>query len=434
MKSYLRSLSILAFGSALGQLVAAAASPVLSRVFSPEDYGVSGFVLSLVMIFVFVSTMRYEDLIVAGRTTSSRTGGFAIAFLCLCFVSLVLLAGVILLGHPDADGQLILFTPVILFLSVLQSRILPPLLIQLDRYRSVASGHFTNAALGACAQIGCGLLGMGAAGLLVGRTIGLVCATVLMAAPIARTTLVPIARKARYGRLLRVVRAYRRQAFFLAPAGFINAVAMQLPFFYIAYMFGPASAGAFFFTQSLANAAMMIYRKSMTSLTAKTAHDLRRRRRPILPFLLRLLALIGVAGCLGAALLFIYGERVVPILFGERWEEAGTVAKWLGLFYASTAIHLPAASLATLLKYQSRMLRVQIAQLVAVSVAMVVGASLGGFEAIVAAFGVTTAAVYSVNLLLLLRIVRQDDLARTADPRLGGESLHPVGEIRGSRA
>jgi O-antigen/teichoic acid export membrane protein len=429
MKAYFRNLSTLASGSVFGQVVAAAASPLLSRLFTPEDYGVSGFVLSLVMIFVFVSTLRYEELIVAGRTASSRSGGFAIAFLCLCVVSLVILAAAILLGNRDAPGWLILFAPLILFLSVLQSRILPPLLIQLDRYRSVALGHFTNAALGAGAQIGCGLLGMGAVGLLVGRTVGLFVATILMAGPISRTALVPIARMSRRGRLLRVMRAYRRQAFFLAPAGLFNAIAMQLPFFYITAAFGSASAGAFFFTQSLANAAMMIYRKSVTSLTAKAAHDLRRQRRPVLPFVLRLLALIGAASCLGAVALFLEAEELVPLVFGHRWDEAGIVAKWLGVFYASTAIHLPVAGLATLFKYQHRMLRVQIAQFVAVPLALVLGAWIGGFETTVAAVSLATAGVYCVNVLVMLRLVHRDDLARAAVPRTVGEALGRVGGI-----
>ena len=90
MKAFLNKLFTLMFGSAVGQIAAAAAAPILSRLFTPEDYGVSGLVLSVSMMLVFVGTMRYEAVIVSGKTNTSRGNAFVLAGAILIVVTLSL--------------------------------------------------------------------------------------------------------------------------------------------------------------------------------------------------------------------------------------------------------------------------------------------------------------------------------------------------------
>ena len=292
MKAFLSKLFTMMFGSALGQVAAAAAAPILSRLFTPEDYGVTGLVSSIAMIMVFVSTMRYEAVIVSGKTDTSRSNAFVLAMIILFCVAALLALGVCFFWMlseqgilPEgAVGPVYLFAPLILLLSVTQVRVMPPLLIQHSYFRLVSLGNMLNGALGALSQIGFGLIGTGAIGLLAGRAVGLALALITMLVPLSRRLIIPILRASRKRVMRRVAWSYRGQALLLAPAGLINTVAMQLPVFVIAATYGTAASGAYFFTQSLANALLAVFRKSLTSLMAKQGQELRSSGRPIRPF------------------------------------------------------------------------------------------------------------------------------------------------------
>lgn len=420
MRVFLRKFFTVASGGLLGQVAVVLAAPVLSRIFDPQDYGIYGLVLSVSMILIFVSTLRYEEVIISGKTETSRACGFVLS--CLILFSIFLLMEVaILLLVATCDGwaggcgfrpEIYLFAPVILILGVFQSRIVPPVLIQDGRYRLASIGNFANGSFGAAAQIGFGLLGTGALGLLIGRTLGLAVASVLIVVPVWRRVLVPLLRKVSRRQLLRVARSYRGQALFLAPAGFINTVAMQLPVFVLAASFGAAASGSFFFIQSLASAALMIYRRSITALTAKEAQTLRQRRRPVTPFVLRLLAIVTVVSVSAALACFLYAERILPVIFGSKWEQAGMIARWMGIFYAASAIHAPMSALSTLLKFQRNMFVTQCAQLVATSAALAIGVATGDLETTVALVALATTLVYGANLASMIRVIRRDDTQR----------------------
>ncbi len=79
MRVFLRKFAALSWGGVLAQVAVALAAPVLSRIFTPEDYGISGLTLSVVMILVFVATLHYEEVIVAGRSERSRLNAFSLA-------------------------------------------------------------------------------------------------------------------------------------------------------------------------------------------------------------------------------------------------------------------------------------------------------------------------------------------------------------------
>ncbi len=416
MRAFIRKLGTLASGSALGQAGAIAASPILSRIFSPAEYGVSGVILSIAMMSVFVATLRYEEVIVSGQTATSRQNAFGLALGILTVFSLGLLLALVAAGVIQRSlaidplwSPLFLFAPLILFLSVMQSRVLPPFLIQFEQYRLVSLGNFVNGTGGALAQIGLGLAGLGTLGLLLGRTVGLLLAIACMVLPVLRRIVVPVLRANRRRHMRKVFGAYREQAIFLAPAGFMNTAAMQLPIFVLAPAFGAAAAGAYFFAQSLANASLMVYRRSITALMAKEARELMRAGKPLLPFMLKVIGMVTILVLPAAVGLFFVAEQVVPFVFGQDWLQAGTVVKWLAFYYAIAAIHLPATALSTLLRFQRNMLVTQSAHFVVTGVALAAGVAVGDFETTVALVAVSLSAVSLLHLAGMIRRIRNHD-------------------------
>lgn len=416
MTVFVKRLSLLAAGGALGQIAAAAAMPALSRLYSPGDYGVAGLVQSVVIVLALASTLRYDAVITAGRSARVRAAAFGLSALILLGVATLLTVGVaaLIVGGSPVVTPIYFFAPAILVLSTLQTRILPPMLINGDRYDLAAVGSFLSGAGGAAAQIGLGVLGMGAAGLLAGRAAALAAALLSQVAAATRQVIAPAVRRADRAAMRKVAWAHRRQPFVLAPAGFINALAAQLPVFVLAPAFGVGAAGAFFFAQALGNAAIGVYSNAMRPIMARYVRDRRMRGRPVAGFVACVVGVAGAAAFAAAALLYLYADKLVPLVFGAAWAPSAVVFKWIGFYYAVAAVHHPLAALSTIFNFQFAMLVTQVCQAAAVGAALALGVRQNDFEATVALVVAASAIVYAANVLTVFATLRRDDRRRAA--------------------
>ena len=69
--SFLKSIIILATGSFIAQIFAVACSPILTRIYSPEDMGIFTYIISLTAIFMGVINARYDMSIVTEKEDSN---------------------------------------------------------------------------------------------------------------------------------------------------------------------------------------------------------------------------------------------------------------------------------------------------------------------------------------------------------------------------
>lgn len=64
----LKHITMIAGGTTLAQLVNILATPVISRIYSPEDFGVAAVFMSVVSILSVISALRYELAIPLPKT------------------------------------------------------------------------------------------------------------------------------------------------------------------------------------------------------------------------------------------------------------------------------------------------------------------------------------------------------------------------------
>ena len=87
-------------GTGLAQLIALAAAPLLSRLYTPEDFGVFALYLSVVSLLAILATGRYELAIVLPEDDDDARHLLALALLISLVVSAASLGLVLLFGLP----------------------------------------------------------------------------------------------------------------------------------------------------------------------------------------------------------------------------------------------------------------------------------------------------------------------------------------------
>lgn len=91
--NFFTSIGLLAFGSILAQVVCFFLLPLITRIYSPEEFAVFTYILSVAAIFMGIINCRYDLIIVKVRTDrevfSLIKGALIIGTLCSFFISLV---------------------------------------------------------------------------------------------------------------------------------------------------------------------------------------------------------------------------------------------------------------------------------------------------------------------------------------------------------
>ena len=83
-------------GTTIAQAIPIAISPILTRIYSPEDFGILALFMAIVMIFGSISNGRYELAIMLPKKDQDAINIFALGLIITLSISILLLIIVIL--------------------------------------------------------------------------------------------------------------------------------------------------------------------------------------------------------------------------------------------------------------------------------------------------------------------------------------------------
>ena len=78
-------------GTTIAQAIPIAISPILTRIYTPEDFGVLALFVAITTIFGTIANARYELAIMLPKKDEDAINIFALGFIITCFISLILL-------------------------------------------------------------------------------------------------------------------------------------------------------------------------------------------------------------------------------------------------------------------------------------------------------------------------------------------------------
>jgi len=311
------------------------ASPLLTRLYAPGDFGLYAYFFAAISFLAPLATLRYEVAILlpASASEARATVGVSLAASCLTafFVTIGLAAWRLFGLAPIADlpYAILIGIPLGIFLSGIY---------QTSNYWALRNEHFRRIAFArgglgvgaAVSQVLLGLILLGPLGLIIGDLTGRLVAGGVLAASLWPA----LGGFERFHSVRAAIRqAVRFQGFPLlsSPSIFLNALGLFLPLFAVGHFFGTSTAGMLFLTQRvigipatlLVTAASQVY--SAEFIKADRADHIALYDRT-----LQRLAMLTAPFFVGAALA---APAVFPVVFGEHWATAGQFAKLLTPLY-----------------------------------------------------------------------------------------------------
>lgn len=386
--------------------------PVLTRLYTPSDFGVADYFIAILSVLMTFASLRYEAAMMLPEDDRDAANILWLSFFLLCFVSLLCL--LILpwryeiaraAGIPNVAPWFVLIAPTLLLMRT--AKLAEIWLTRSKRFGQVTAGQVTNSFVMNGSRIGIGITlpGAGPGGLIGGFTAGHLVTSLFFAVAIAR----------QYGRLmvkafdlrhmLHLANRYRRFSLYSTPSALLNALVARLPLLLIPLFFDEAVIGLY----GRATNTVVVPMGLIGSAIAQVffVHAAEAHRGGNLEQLTRMIhGRLVMIGMFPSLVLMIAGPDVFEIVFGEEWREAGIYIQYLAPWLFLAAVASPLTNLFDVLERQRTELLVSIGMFFALSIAVLAGGLSSSVPMTLLLIGSAGALVRLVHLAIILRLAQ----------------------------
>jgi len=422
-------------GTVAAQAAVYLARPVLTRVFAPEAFGLFAFYLAAVAVLATAATGKYEDAIPLPERPRAAAGAAALALALSGGVALLALLAVpfreplaAALGHPEAAPYVAL-VPLGVWVTA-WGRTAELWLTRVARFGPISFSRGVQGGVTVPVQIGAGVAGLGALGLVGGHLAGRAVATAALAVAVLRGgRLRQRIGDGLLGEAGHAARRYRRFALFGMPSGTLNAFSMQLPAFLLLAWFSPEAAGLYAVAYGTLAIPMQLVGGSVAQVFFARA-AVARREGTLATLTGSVFARLCALGAFPMAALAVAGPEVFALVFGEAWREAGTYAQWLAPWLFLVFVSSPLSTLLDVLERQPLELGFNVVLLAGRVAALAAGAAAGDARLAVILFAAVSAVGYGALAVGLLGLARVPNVVAAGALRRGlGLAFAPLAVV-----
>lgn len=410
-------------GAAAAQALVFAARPVLTRLYTPEEFGVLTLFVALAALLAAAGTGRYEDALMLPERDEEAVNVLALAVLVALTLGLAVGLATGWVQGPEAVAWRALAPGGVLLAVTSAFEIWHT---RLDRFRVVSAGRVAQSATVAAAQLAAGFLAAGAAGLVLGSVAGAAVALTVNATLFARRDLARLRPGLGLGTMRRLARRYARFPSFAAPASLLNVFSSRIPVLVLTALFSLEAVGHFgvaFGTLALPLGMLTGAVGQVFFVRAAEAE----RAGTLGPLTERIAAqLLGLV-LFPALAVVVAGPAAFAFVFGEAWREAGLFARYIALWVALASVASPLTRVFDVRERQRADLGFSIFLFGALAGALLVGGRLGGATGAVVAAGVAGAVARLLHVAWILWLAGSS-LGRSAAAALqiGRYALPPL--------
>lgn len=402
---YARNIITLMTGTSIAQAIPIAISPVLTRLYSPEQFGLFALIMAIASIVAVVVTGRYEQAIPLPKEDSDAMQVVALSTLLSALLSAVLFLIVCLfnapitklLGNPAIAPWLYWVPLSTLLMGVYQS--LNYWCNRKAQYRRLAVSRTLQSGCSSGGQLAGGALGAGVTGLVWGQLVGQALALLALARTVLREDR-SFVRDISFSQISIWSKKYINFPKFLIAAHGFNTASSQMPIMLLSAMFSASSAGFYNLTQRVLGAPITLVAGALGDVFRQEASRAYIDTASCKTVYLKTLRRLLILSILPFLAFFFVAPDFFSLVFGEEWRVAGDYARILTPMFFLRFIASPLSTVFIVAEAQKLDLAWQIMLFALVFVAFLSGYWLGSVWLALVFFSVAYSFCFLVNLLI----------------------------------
>lgn len=331
--SFIRNVLTLFSGSATAQLIGFAFLPILTRLFTPEEFGIFYLFITTASIISLIITGGFEKsfVIQASDSEAKKLLVFTLLLSTASLILLFLLSALLSLWSDSifktTNSRLIIWLiPVFSYLFGMV-RIFQNWSIRTKKFNRVsASNIIRNGSLSAF-QAGFGLLDTGAQGLVFGSCFGQLFPLGYLIFKNRRTlrgiTGDSLSESYKAGKEYKDFPAYKM------PSDLINEISIQSPIYVLSSLFSNAITGLYSLPHKILNQPSRFIGQAAGEVYYRQASELNSQGKDISELTFSLFKVLFFIGVIPFTAISFWGEEIFSFVFGADWEFSGRIAAWL---------------------------------------------------------------------------------------------------------
>jgi lipopolysaccharide exporter len=402
---FVRNVFVVMSGTAIAQTIGFALSPIISRLFSPEDFGVFGSFCSVSGIIAAGVTLEYSQAIMLPKDRVDAFHLFLVACLAMTAVTLVCLFGCLIapgsmnsLMKTDGAWALALLV-VATFTSGLNSTC-QAWCVRAKGFKQTSTSQVVRSVSSNSLQIGFGVMKVGAPGLIISNVLADLIAS-LNLFQVVRRDLQTLRHLLRWQRMKQLAKEYGDFPAYSAPQNVINALSSGLPVLLLTHYYGIHTGGAYAFGMRILSVPMGFFLRPLRQVLFQKASETQHDGKPLGPLYVKATLGLFAIAALPTLLLAIWAPQVFTWIFGDQWHVAGEYSQWLVLWMLFAFCNLPAILFARLIRVQRMVLIFDMTLLAVRSLTLILGGNYFTAGQTIIAFSLVGAAMNFILISLI---------------------------------
>ena len=397
-------------GSTAMLVLAYLAQPILTRLYTEAEFGISDYFVSMMVVLISFTSLRYEDALMLPEDEKEAAGVVWLALTVLA--SFTALFGIVLiwrdeiaalLGFSAIAPWLLLVPPTLLAMRT--AKVAELWLIRTKRFRHVTAGQVSATSTMVASRIGAGLppVNAGAGGLIGGFFLGHVASMLVLGGSMLRQRARLLFSAFSWSRIVEAARRYRRFPLFSTPSSLLNALVARLPFFLLPVFFDEALLGLFGRAFNVLAVPLGLIGGAVARVFFVHAAEAHRDERltKVSMTVHKRLVMLGLFPTLA---LLLAGPDIFAVVFGAPWREAGVFVQYVGPWLFLGAVASPLTRLFDVLERQRLDFATSVLMFVAIAAALVIGGRTGNATTAFLLLGGAGVGIRIIHLAVLLRL------------------------------
>lgn len=329
---FVRDSGTLLSGNVVAQGISFAAYLALSRLFTPQDFGLYNIFYSYIEVLIILSTCKYELAIVRADTDHEAAQLQQLTLRLNALVSVLLLAValvLVLLGlHPQKLPSLVvLMIPFMVFFCG-TTRVYTFVFNRYKHYPTIATSEVVTSLSGVALKIAMGLLNgmwqlLHTLGMPLGTILGKVAGNAYYRLRLRK--LIPSVPDSPHPRMSagELAKKHRNFPLYAMPKELVSSLSANLPFMWLGIYFDNAMIGLFSLALTFTMRPLGILANGFEKVFYSATTQRVRQGHPLGPDIRRFLLVLNLALIPVVAIGFLYCEPVFTFLFGAKWVGTG---------------------------------------------------------------------------------------------------------------
>lgn len=347
---FIRDVFTLSCGTALSQLIAVLALPIISRIYSPGVFGGFAVFMAVSTVLSNITGGKYELAIILPKSQRSAINLMALTFLLnifFCGVGAILLLALYVLFPQIFDyfklDHILLFSYPSIMLLLAINNTFQYMANRQGKYRVSAMSQISRILIMVFVQISLGYYYPKLSSLVFGYVVSCFVGVFIFYFGVFRQLC--FWSKISLCRIKILAKRYSKFPRYSLFSDLLNTGSVQFPVILISAFFSAAVAGYFSMSYRVLAAPIALIGAAFAQVFYQKAATLKDRSNELQNFVQKGYLVLSISAIVPMTILMVYGSELFTYVFGAKWTMAGVFSQYMAIWLIFVFIGSPISTL-----------------------------------------------------------------------------------------